>query len=207
MSGPKAAIIPNRLSPTQRQKLKVSLGKGLSNKQINLIEGVLIKTAVEQQLYDKATENLTKADTKIETKLLLNNLNFIIKTLQSLPSLSENHLNTCYFIAKGGKEEYAPEIHVPQFLSSASDMQKAVEIMHENPLPTNDRKNRFTNSLELIANRFLKVFPKNKVAYSKETTFYKLIKYWHLYVLCSGFKDPKRQIIALIESREKHTTT
>ena len=180
MSAPKALFIPARLSPTQRRELKVSLGKDLSTEQINLITEVLLDTATIQQLHDDAIKNLTKNETKTETKLLSNNLKSAIKTLKTLPALSEDYLNICYYHANGHKKEDAPPIHVEQFLASTVAMQNAVKLMHEKPLPTNKRTNKFTDSLNSIADRFLEVFPKNKVSPSKASIFYKLIRYWHL---------------------------
>jgi hypothetical protein len=207
MSGQKAVLMPTHLTPGQRRMLKIRISKDLTYEQITGLEEVLLETATVQQLNWIATENLTKADSVEQTKVLLSQLKSIIITLKNLPSLSENLLNTYHSLAKDGKKEYGTEIQVAEFLASAVDIRKAVKLMHENPLPTNDRKNKYTDSLESIANRFLELFPENKVSYAKDSIFYKLIKYWHQYVLCSGLKDPKAQIKTLIEIRKGDTTT
>jgi hypothetical protein len=207
MNSTEAVWVAASLEPEQMGALEESLGIKLLPEQINQLGEILVNTANAEKHLDKLVKNLSKTETKNETQLVLNNLNHIIKTLHGLPNLSENHLNTCYWQANGYQDRHLPESNVKDFLLKAVEMKNAVEKMNQHPLPTNRKDHKYTDSLNCIADRFIVVFPEKKISSSTNSIFYKLIKYWHQHVLCSGIKSVERQIKALVIYRKKNTTT
>ena len=194
MSGPKATWQSTKLTSSQRQELTSVLGADISDKKVDQIGSILLDTANNQKLIDETYLSLPKTETKTETTLLLNNFKAITRNLEKLPKLTKNHLDTCYWVANGHQKKHITETNVDSFLDKLLEMQKAVNQMHDHPLPTNNRTDHYTDSLHSIATSFSNLFPQYKISYTKASRFYRLVQYWHIHILDSGVKDPKAQI-------------